>query len=163
MLAQRSSQGNGRALIKEYPHSGGDLRAFRRVFEYGADLIQTNAGEPLDKLGGLGAVFEVLEQRGDGYARATKHPGSADPFGVSLDNGASGPVDHVLNGSIVASMKTCSPPDESDQSEEEPVTGFDLFGAKLFERLQIKVVTNFELSHVQFRLVAVSEQRFIPM
>ena len=48
------------------------------MFEDGANLFQRDAGKPLHELGNLSAVLEVLEQRGNGHARAAEHPSSAD-------------------------------------------------------------------------------------
>ena len=100
MLAQRFPQGNGRALVKQYAHySSGSQRTSRRVFEHGANLFQRDAGKPPHELGNLRAVLEVLEQRGNGHARAAEYPGSADPLGVPFDGWASRPIDHETNRS----------------------------------------------------------------
>src|SRR5215211_7666210 len=75
-------------------HSGGSQRAPRRVFEHGASLLQRDGGKPLNELVNVRAILEVLEQRGNRHACAAEHPRSADQFGVPLDGGAGGPVDH---------------------------------------------------------------------
>lgn len=76
------------------------------MFEDGANLFRRDAREPLDELSGTRAIFEVLEKRGDGHARAAKYPGSPDPLGIPFDSGASGPVDHATNGSIASLVPT---------------------------------------------------------
>lgn len=70
------------------------------MFENGASLFGRYAGKPLHELGNLRAILEVLEQRGDGYARTVEHPGSADTPRIPFDSGASRPVDHELYNSI---------------------------------------------------------------
>ena len=48
-------------------------------------LLICDAGKPLQELGGLRSILEVLEQRGNRYSGATKYPITAYALGVSLD------------------------------------------------------------------------------
>lgn len=91
----------GRALVKQYAHYflSGSQRTSRCVFEHGANLFQRDAGKPLHELSNLRAVLEVLEQRGNGYARVAEHPSSADPLVVTFNSGAGRPIDHETNRS----------------------------------------------------------------
>ena len=43
-----------------------------------------DAGKPLQELGGLRSVLQVLEQRGNRYSGATKYPITAHTLGVTL-------------------------------------------------------------------------------
>jgi hypothetical protein len=58
------------------------------MFEYGTSLFQGDAREPLNEIGDLGTVFEVLEERGDRNSSAAKDPSPADPLGIALDHRA---------------------------------------------------------------------------
>jgi hypothetical protein len=66
------------------------------MFEYGTNLFQGDAREPLNEIGDLGTVFEVLKQGLDRYTGATKHPSAANAAWVSLHSSAGTPVDHGL-------------------------------------------------------------------
>ncbi len=64
------------------------------MFQYGAGLLRGDAGKPLNKFGELCPVFEILEQRGNGNARATKYPGATDTLRIPLDSRARRPINH---------------------------------------------------------------------
>jgi hypothetical protein len=66
------------------------------MFEYGTSLFQGDAREPLNEIGDLGTVFEVLKQSRDRNAGATKHPRAANAARVSFHSSAGAPVDHGL-------------------------------------------------------------------
>ncbi len=83
-------------------YSSGSQRTSRRVFEHGANPFQRDARKPLHELGNLRTVLKVLEQRGNGHARAAEHPSSADPLGVPFNSGATRPINHETNRSIAA-------------------------------------------------------------
>lgn len=57
------------------------------MIENSTHLFDGDAWKAFDKLSDFHPVFKVLEERGDGNARATKHPGPADPLRVPLDGG----------------------------------------------------------------------------
>lgn len=101
MLAQRFPQGNGCALVKQYPHySSGSQRASRRVFEHGVNLFQRNAGKPLHELGNLRAVLKVLKQRGNGHTRVPRN--NQAPLTRSGSRSTAGQVDQSIMKPIVA-------------------------------------------------------------
>jgi hypothetical protein len=96
------TQGFGRALIEENTHLCGSKRTSSGVIEDGTSLFQRDTREPFDKLGHQGTVLKILKERGYRHAGTAKYPGSADTFRVSLNRGASGPIDHGENGSTFA-------------------------------------------------------------
>ena len=55
------------------------------MLQHGSDLRQRDTREPLDELGDLSPVLEVLEQRCDRNSRTAEHPGSADTLRIALD------------------------------------------------------------------------------
>ena len=69
------------------------------MLEHDTGLLQGDAGKPIDELMNRGVVFEVLEERGHGYASAKKDPSAAHSGGVLLDNSAGRPIDHGQNAS----------------------------------------------------------------
>jgi len=94
MLRERRAQRNRNALVEQNTHLCRGQCTARGVLQDGANLLQRDAGKPLHKLRYQSAVFEILKQRRDWHASAAEHPSSADPFGVVLNGGTSGPVDH---------------------------------------------------------------------
>ena len=72
MRPQRFAQRNRCALIEQYAHLGRSQSTPRSVFQHGANLVQRHPGEQIDKLTGRDAVFEILEQGGDGHASASE-------------------------------------------------------------------------------------------
>lgn len=88
MVLEGISKWNGSTLIEKDPHSGGNPCTPRRMFQYGADLIQRDSGEPLHELASLSAVFEVLEERGYRNASAAEYPAAAHETWPPFDSGA---------------------------------------------------------------------------
>lgn len=75
------------------------------VFEDGPDLIGADAGKPFHELRHCCAVFEILEQRGNRYARTVKHPSVADDVCLVLDARTRRPINHdFLHLSWAASL-----------------------------------------------------------
>ena len=81
-------------MVEENLHSGGFEGAAGDVFEYGLGLLGSDARKPLDELVKRSDIFKVLEERGDRYARASKHPSPAHAAGVPFDSRTGRPVDH---------------------------------------------------------------------
>jgi hypothetical protein len=65
------------------------------VLEYCADLFKRYTCEPLHELRYLGAVLQILEQRGYRNARATENPSAADTLWITLHRRTRRPVNHV--------------------------------------------------------------------
>ena len=103
VMRQRVPQWLRRALVEKYTHLCGSKRASRGVIEHGTHLFKCDAREPIDELRYEGAVLEILEKCGYGHPSTAENPRSADPIRVSLDRGASRPIDHGENGSTFAS------------------------------------------------------------
>lgn len=108
MLLQGIPQRDGGALVEQNAHLGGSQGALLRVLQDSADLFQSHARKPLDKLRCQGTVLEILEQCCNGNARTSKDPCSADAVWVALNCGARGPIDHGRNASTVASRRLTS-------------------------------------------------------
>ena len=85
MLRQEPPQRDRSTLVEQYAHSGNSQGAPRRVLQHGANLLDCDAGKPLNELRDERAVLEVLEERRHRYARATKEPVAAVAFGVVFD------------------------------------------------------------------------------
>lgn len=87
MRVQEFAQRYGRPLIKEYAHSGnlGRSQAFRCMVEHRPHLLGRNAREPLNELGNLRPIFEILEKGADRDPRATKYPCATDTLRVTFD------------------------------------------------------------------------------
>jgi hypothetical protein len=64
------------------------------MFQHSANLLDGDAGEPLDKLSDLRSIFEVLEQCGYRDARPHEHPRTTYALGLALNGRARGPIDH---------------------------------------------------------------------
>lgn len=73
------------ALIEKYAHLDRGQCTARRMLQNRPNLRQRHAGEPLDELGRVRAVFEILEQRCDGHAGTAKNPVTAVALRVALD------------------------------------------------------------------------------
>lgn len=54
------------------------------MLQHGSSLRERDAREQLNELTDRDAVFKILEQGGDGHARAAEHPSSAHTLGVVL-------------------------------------------------------------------------------
>jgi len=63
-------------------------RCQRGMLEDGANLIDGDAGKPLDKLCRRSAALEVLEQRGNRDPSPSEYPNAANPGRITLDCGA---------------------------------------------------------------------------
>src|SRR5262245_56382093 len=66
------------------------------MVEHGRRLLAADSREPLQELLERRAVPQILEQRPDRDARATKYPRSADHVGVGFDGRTCAPMSHVL-------------------------------------------------------------------
>lgn len=95
MLRQEGPEWNRSTLVKQYAHSCNSQGAARRVFQHGADLLDSDAGKPLNELRNERAVLEVLEQRRHRHPGAAKHPGTAYALGIAFNGGTGRPIDHV--------------------------------------------------------------------
>jgi len=84
MSGQILAKWNGRALIKQYPHSRNFQRT-GRVLEHEARLVERHTRKPPHELGKLHAILEVLEQRSDRNSCAAEYPSASDALGVALD------------------------------------------------------------------------------
>lgn len=65
--------------------------------QYGANLINGDAGKPLNELRYECAVFEVLEECCDRHPSAAERPGSAHALRIAFDSRACGPINHELH------------------------------------------------------------------
>jgi len=99
VMSQRVAQWLRRALIEKNTHLCGGERASRGVIEDGTYLFKRHARKPIYELRDERAVLEILEKCGYGHASTAENPRSADPIRVSLDRGASRPINHGENGS----------------------------------------------------------------
>ena len=84
VVRQEVPQRHRRALIEKDAHLRGCERAARGVLEHRTNLLDRHAGEPLGELVDGRAVLEILEQRGEGNARAAEQPGAADAIRVAF-------------------------------------------------------------------------------
>ncbi len=64
------------------------------MLQYGANLLNGDAGKPLNELRYECAVFKVLEERCDRHPSAAKHPGSTHALGIAFDGRACRPINH---------------------------------------------------------------------
>jgi len=85
-------------LVEEYAHLGRSQGATRRMLQYGANLLNCDAGEPLNELRYERPIFEILEERCDGHSGTTKYPGATHALGIAFDRRTCGPVNHGLHG-----------------------------------------------------------------
>ena len=65
------------------------------MLENGADLIERDTGKQLHELCQWNAIFEILEESGNGYASTAKNPRAAHAIRIASDGRASRPVDHA--------------------------------------------------------------------
>jgi hypothetical protein len=75
------------------------------MLENRANLLKRNTRKPLHELRDQSAVFEVLEQGCDRHAGSAEEPSSAHAFGIPLDGGTRGPIDHAVNGTTVLTRR----------------------------------------------------------
>jgi hypothetical protein len=67
------------------------------MLQYGANLLNGDAGEPLNELRHERTVFEVLEECCDRHPSVAKHPSPAHAFRIALDGRACGPINHDVD------------------------------------------------------------------
>ena len=67
------------------------------MLQYGANLLNSNAGKPLNELRYERAVFEVLEERRNRHSSTAKHPGPTHALRIAFDGRACGPINHGAN------------------------------------------------------------------
>jgi len=67
------------------------------MLQYGANLLDGDAGKPFNELRYECAVFEVLEERCDRHPSSSKHPGATHALRIALDGRACGPINHDVN------------------------------------------------------------------
>ena len=67
------------------------------MLQYGANLLNRDAGEPLNELRYERAVFEVLEERCHRHSSAAKHPSPTHALRIAFDGRACGPINHDVN------------------------------------------------------------------
>ncbi len=88
VLRQELTQGCRSALIEQNAHLRWGKRAPRSMLQHGANLFNSDAREPLDKLRDECAVFQVFKQSGYGHARTRKHPRATNAVGIAFNRGA---------------------------------------------------------------------------
>ena len=96
MLRQEPPQRDWSTLVEQYAHSGNSQGAPRRVLQHGANLLECDAGKPLNELRDERAVLEVLEERRHRYAGAAKYPGTTYAFGIAFNGRTGRPIEHAL-------------------------------------------------------------------
>jgi hypothetical protein len=67
------------------------------MLQYGANLLNGNAGKPLNELRYERAVFEVLEECCDRHPSAAKHPSPTHALRIALDGRACRPINHEVD------------------------------------------------------------------
>ena len=97
MLRQEPPQWDRSTLVKQYAHSSNSQGAPRRVLQHGANLLDSDAGKPLNELRDERTVLEVLEERRHWDAAATKEPGTTYAFGIAFNGRTGRPIDHGLH------------------------------------------------------------------
>jgi len=84
MTGQQMMQRCRSALIKQNPHLRREQGAARCVLQYRASLLKGNAREKRHELTNRHIVFQVFEERCNGYTRAAEHPCTADTLRVAF-------------------------------------------------------------------------------
>ena len=72
----------------EYDTQSGGLRAAQALGGMNKDgtyLLVCYAGKPVQELGGLGSISQVLEQRGNRDAGTSENPLAAHALGITLN------------------------------------------------------------------------------
>jgi hypothetical protein len=91
------------------------------MLQDGASLFKRDAWKPLDKVGDVGAVLQILEKGGHGYAGATEHPGSTHPFRVALHRRAGRPINHgVMIARLIAAASALTSEVLIHRPDQEP-------------------------------------------
>jgi len=81
------------------------------MLQYGAYLLNSDAWKPFNELRYERAVFQVLEEGGNRYSSAAKHPSPAHTLRIALHSRACRPVNHELNDTT--HTQTTKTPNES--------------------------------------------------
>jgi hypothetical protein len=76
------------------------------VLQDGTGLFEGDSGEPLDKLGHVGAILQVLEESGHRDTGTSEDPGSAHSRGIALHCWTVRPVNH---GVMIPSEEAATP------------------------------------------------------
>lgn len=84
MPREMPAQWRGCTLVEEDAHSDWRQRAARGVLKDGSGLFERDAGEPLDKVGHVCTVLQILEEGGYGDAGATEDPGPTHACWIAL-------------------------------------------------------------------------------
>jgi hypothetical protein len=87
------------------------------MFENAPGLLARCARKPGEKIGELCPVLKILEQGGDGNARAAEHPCSTYPGRIPLNGGTGRPIDHAGSLNAGAAQRNvcyfgCTQPDD---------------------------------------------------
>jgi hypothetical protein len=64
------------------------------MFQHGANLLEGDARKPLNELGDLRAILQILEQRGNWDPGTDKYPCAPNPTWVALDGSTCRPINH---------------------------------------------------------------------
>jgi hypothetical protein len=75
------------------------------MLQYGANLLNGDAGKPLNELRYERAVFEVLKERCDRHPSAAEYPSPTHTLRIAFDGRACGPVNHKMNDTIGTQTK----------------------------------------------------------
>ena len=78
------------------------------MLQYGANLLNGDAGKPLNELRYERAIFEVLEESCHRHPSAAKHPSSTHALRIAVDSRACGPVNHELDDTTRAQITKTS-------------------------------------------------------
>ena len=97
MLRQQQPEWRRSTLVEQYAYLGRSQSAARRMLQYGAYLLNGDAGKPFNELRYERAIFEVLEEGGDRHSSAVKHPSPAHALRIAFDSRACRPINHELN------------------------------------------------------------------
>lgn len=68
------------------------------MLKHGSNLLDRDAGKPLNEPRNKCTVFEVLEERGNRNSSAAKHPSTTHDLGIAFSCRTRGPIDHGLYG-----------------------------------------------------------------
>jgi hypothetical protein len=64
------------------------------VLQHRTNLLKGDARKPLNELGDLRAVLQILEQRGNWNSGADKYPCAPNPTWVALNGSTCRPINH---------------------------------------------------------------------
>ena len=71
------------------------------MLQYGANLLNGDAGKPLNELRYERPIFEVLEEGGHWHSSAAEHPCTAHSLRIALDSRTRGPINHEIDDTPV--------------------------------------------------------------